>query len=88
VGVFGAGTVVDWLENGIFGQYINPFVERLVRSLVPWRAIQELLVGEYGVWTLGVTYAVALILPIVNLFLPHVCLVGGHGLPAAAGDAD
>ncbi|MCS7065578.1 MAG: ferrous iron transporter B, partial [Fimbriimonadales bacterium] len=68
VGVFGAGTVVDWLENGIFGQYINPFVERLVRSLLPWGAIQELLVGEYGIWTLGVTYAIALILPIVTFF--------------------
>ncbi len=68
VGVFGAGTVVDWLENGIFGQYINPFVERLVRAIVPWGTIQALLVGEYGVWTLGVTYAIALILPIVTFF--------------------
>ncbi|MCS7066626.1 MAG: hypothetical protein NZL85_10210, partial [Fimbriimonadales bacterium] len=68
VGVFGAGTVVDWLENGLFGQYINPFVERLVRATIPWRSIQELLVGEYGVWTLGVTYAIALILPIVTFF--------------------
>jgi len=68
VGVFGAGTVVDWLENGIFGQYINPFMERLVRSVIPWGTIQELLVGEYGVWTLGVTYAIALILPIVTFF--------------------
>ncbi|GBC93817.1 Fe(2+) transporter FeoB [bacterium HR15] len=68
VGVFGAGTVVDWLENGLFGQYINPFVERLVRAIIPWSALQELLVGEYGVWTLGVTYAIALILPIVTFF--------------------
>ncbi len=68
VGVFGAGTVVDWLENGLFGQYINPFVERLVRAVVPWEPIRALLVGEYGVWTLGVTYAIALILPIVTFF--------------------
>jgi ferrous iron transport protein B len=85
VGVFGAGTVVDWLENGIFGQYINPFVERLVRSLVPWRAIQELLVGEYGVWTLGVTYAVALILPIVTFFFLMFALLEDTGyLPRLA----
>jgi ferrous iron transport protein B len=85
VGVFGAGTVVDWLENGLFGQYINPFVERLVRSLVPWGAIQELLVGEYGVWTLGVTYAIALILPIVTFFFLMFALLEDTGyLPRLA----
>jgi len=85
VGVFGAGTVVDWLENGLFGQHINPFVERLVRSLVPWGAIQELLVGEYGVWTLGVTYAVALILPIVTFFFLMFALLEDTGyLPRLA----
>ncbi|MDW8106251.1 MAG: ferrous iron transporter B [Armatimonadota bacterium] len=68
VGVFGAGTVVELIEEGLFGAYINPFVERLVRATIPWQPIQELLVGEYGVWTLGVTYAVALILPIVTFF--------------------
>jgi ferrous iron transport protein B len=85
VGVFGAGTVVDWLENGLFGQYINPFMERLVRSLVPWGAIQELLVGEYGVWTLGVTYAIALILPIVTFFFLMFALLEDTGyLPRLA----
>ncbi|MER3401888.1 MAG: ferrous iron transporter B [Armatimonadota bacterium] len=68
VGVFGAGTVVGWIEEDLFGGWINPAVESFVRGLVPWKAIQELLVGEYGVWTLGVTYAVALILPIVTFF--------------------
>ncbi|MCS6918654.1 MAG: ferrous iron transporter B [Fimbriimonadales bacterium] len=68
VGVFGAGTVVGLIEENLFGEYINPFVERLVRSTIPWQPIQELLVGEYGVWTLGVTYAIALILPIVTFF--------------------
>lgn len=68
VGIFGAGTVVELIEEGLFGEYINPFVERIVRATVPWQPIQELLVGEYGVWTLGVTYAIALILPIVTFF--------------------
>lgn len=85
VGVFGAGTVVDWLENGIFGEHINPFVERLVRSVVPWSALQELLVGEYGVWTLGVTYAIALILPIVTFFFLVFALLEDTGyLPRLA----
>ncbi len=68
VGVFGAGTVVGLIEENLFGETINPFVESLVRRIVPWQSIQELLVGEYGVWTLGVTYAIALILPIVTFF--------------------
>ncbi len=68
VGVFGGGTLVDLLENGLFGNYINPFLTYWVQRLVPFAPIQELLVGEYGVFTLGVTYAVALILPIVGTF--------------------
>ena len=33
---------------------------------VPW--IVQLLVGQYGLWTMGMTYALALILPIVTTF--------------------
>lgn len=85
VGVFGAGTVVGWIEENLFGEYINPFVENLVRSVVPWAPIQELLVGEYGVWTLGVTYAIALILPIVTFFFLVFALLEDTGyLPRLA----
>lgn len=68
VGVFGGGTLVDLLENGLFGNYINPFVTHWVKMLIPFVPIQELFIGEYGIFTLGVTYAVALILPIVGTF--------------------
>ncbi|MEJ5250326.1 MAG: ferrous iron transporter B [Armatimonadota bacterium] len=68
VGVFGGGTLVDLLENRLFGEYINPFLTHWVKTLIPFAPIQELLVGEYGVFTLGITYAVALILPIVGTF--------------------
>jgi len=68
VGVFGGGTLVDLLENRLFGEVINPAVSRWVKALIPLAPIQELLVGEYGVFTLGVTYAVALVLPIVGTF--------------------
>lgn len=68
VGVFGAGVLVDLLEEDLFGGLINPWVAGLVERLValPWLA--ELLVGEYGLWTMGMTYALALILPIVSTF--------------------
>lgn len=68
VGVFGGGVLVDLLENRLFGNYINPFITHWVKTLIPFAPIQELLIGEYGIFTLGITYAVALILPIVGTF--------------------
>lgn len=68
VGGFGAGTVVDLLEGTLFEGHINPWFIDLAERLVPWYWLRELLVGEYGVFTLGVRYAVALVLPIVGTF--------------------
>lgn len=67
VGVLGAGTLVDLLENVLFGKWINPVVTDWVTQLLPplW---SNLFVGEYGILTLGITYAVAIVLPIVGLF--------------------
>jgi ferrous iron transport protein B len=68
VGVFGAGTLVGLLEERLFGQVINPFVSGLVNQVIstPW--LVEFLVGPFGLWTMGMTYALALILPIVTTF--------------------
>ena len=68
VGVLGAGILVDFLENTIFGQYINPAVTSVVVQYIPWVPIQNLFVGEYGIVTLGLTYGFGIILPIVSLF--------------------
>jgi len=68
VGVFGAGTVVDLLEKQIFVEIFNPWITGLIKSLIPWEMIQELFVGEYGIITLGIRYAVGIILPIVATF--------------------
>ena len=68
VGVFGAGILVGLLEENLFGQVINPWVVEQVSRLVPIPILVELLVGEYGLWTMGITYALALILPIVSTF--------------------
>lgn len=67
VGVFGAGTVVDWLEGGFEG-YINPWLQGLASAYIPWRPVSDLLVGEYGIFSLGLRYAVAIILPIVSFY--------------------
>lgn len=68
VGQFGAGTVVDLLEKRFFVDMVNPWVIGLVKSIVPWEIVQELIVGEYGIITLGIRYAVGIILPIVATF--------------------
>ncbi|MDD2541782.1 MAG: ferrous iron transport protein B [Desulfuromonadaceae bacterium] len=68
VGVFGAGTLVDFLEKRFFVQIFNPWITETVKSLIPWQIIQELFVGEYGIITLGIRYAVGIILPIVATF--------------------
>ena len=85
VGTFGAGVLVDFLENKVFANYINPFMISLVKSTLPFKLLQDLLVGEYGVITLGLRYAVAIILPIVGTFFFAFAIVEDTGyLPRLA----
>ncbi len=85
VGNFGAGVLVDFLENKIFINHVNPFMINLVNNTIPIKLIQDLLVGEYGVITLGVRYAFAIILPIVATFFFAFAIVEDTGyLPRLA----
>jgi len=68
VGVFGATTLVGLLEEGLFEGILNPGFTAIVESLLGEGLVKELLVGQYGLWTMGMTYALALILPIVTTF--------------------
>jgi ferrous iron transport protein B len=68
VGVFGAGRLVGLVEEDLFGGIINPWVTEWVNRLVPIDLVADFLAGEYGLWTMGMTYALALILPIVTTF--------------------
>lgn len=69
VGVFGAGVLVDFIEGTLFGEHINPFFIDLVEDNIPWQTLQDMIVHEdYGIITLGITYAIAIILPIVGTF--------------------
>ena len=68
VGVLGAGVLVGWLEKTLFGTIVNPWVAAAVERLAPWPLLADLLVGQYGLWTMGMTYALALLLPIVTTF--------------------
>ena len=120
VGLFGAGSLVDALEVGVFEQHLNPFAIRALDRLLPFphqhdvepvlltlslpvspvdevglldverqvmrpsyqlsaatslsageqtrRFLHDLLVGPYGTLTMALTYAFAIVLPIVALF--------------------
>ncbi|TAN37569.1 MAG: ferrous iron transport protein B [Nitrospirae bacterium] len=68
VGVFGAGTLVNFFEEVIFGKYLSPGVEKIVKYLLPSVLLQDFFVGQYGLFTMALTYAVAIILPITATF--------------------
>jgi ferrous iron transport protein B len=68
VGKFGAGFLVDYVDTVIFKQIVNPIIQSIVYQYVAGEWLPSLLVGEYGIVTLGFRYAVAIILPIVGTF--------------------
>jgi ferrous iron transport protein B len=68
VGQFGASTLVGLMEEDLFENLLNPWVTEQVQRWSPAQVVTDLLVGEYGLWTVGMTYALALILPIVSTF--------------------
>ncbi|MHC4369742.1 MAG: ferrous iron transport protein B [Planctomycetota bacterium] len=85
VGGIGAGTVVDYLEGDVFEAYINPFVVKILSGIIPWQTVQDLFIGEYGIVTFGITYAIALVLPIVGTFFMAFSILEDSGyLPRLA----
>lgn len=85
VGVLGAQTLVSFLENTVFGTYINPVIDTALNALVPWQIVRDLIGGQYGILTLGLRYAVAIILPIVGTFFIAFSIIEDSGyLPRLA----
>jgi ferrous iron transport protein B len=68
VGVFGAQTSVKFLEETLFGKWLLPPITYLFQRFVPIAFLQEFFIGPYGVITMALTYAIAIILPIVGCF--------------------
>jgi ferrous iron transport protein B len=68
VGKFGAGILVDFFEDVIFSTYLTPAVEKGIKSLIPLPFVQDMLVGKYGIFTMAITYALGIILPITTTF--------------------
>lgn len=92
VGVFGAGYCVDFIQNDIFGKfangrveggYVNSFFVRLFAKIAGGpNLFFRLFVGEYGLLTMGLTYAMAIVLPIMlSFFLAFSFLEDSGYLP-------
>jgi len=99
VGVLGAGTAVDFLEATVFEGWVTPWADRALRAVLP--AVLEgflvgppgtvpgegagLLVGSYGLLSMGVSYAFAIVLPIVGFFFITFSILEDSGyLPRLA----
>jgi len=78
VGRFGGGTLVDWLEGTLFGRWVTPLATRVLAG-VPNDALRALFVGDYGLLSLGLRYAIAIILPIVGAFFLFFSVVEDSG---------
>jgi ferrous iron transport protein B len=68
VGVFGAQTLVKLLEDDVFGRGVNPTAIWLADRFIPVPLVRDFFVGPYGLITMGVTYAIAIVLPVVATF--------------------
>jgi ferrous iron transport protein B len=67
VGVFGAQTLVGALEEQVFERYVNPASAGLA-ARIPSALVRDFLIGEYGMISMGLTYAVGIVLPVVTTF--------------------
>jgi ferrous iron transport protein B len=81
VGVLGAQVLVDLLEDELFGAVLVPAVQ----AVLPAGFFFDLLVGEYGLLSVGISYAVAIVLPvIVSFFIAFSFLEDSGYLPRLA----
>lgn len=82
VGVLAAGTLVDLVEKTVFGQWINPAAIRVADAVIRWGLARDFLVGQYGLITMGLTYGLAIVMPIAtSFFLAFAVLEDSGYLP-------
>lgn len=89
VGRFGAGTLVDLIEGTLLGQIIIPTLSGWLDSYLQWAPLRDLVIGEFGLLTMGFRYAFGIILPIVSTFFFVFAILEDSGyLPRLAYWAD
>lgn len=85
VGVFGAGILVGLLEDKIFDAYLIPIFIKVVKIVIPFPLAQEMFIGEYGLITMALKYAIGIILPLTTTFFIAFAILEDSGyLPRLA----
>jgi ferrous iron transport protein B len=80
-----AQRLVELTEERLMQGYYEPFVRRVVEGWVPSDALQHVLVGEFGLLTMTVTYILGLMLPLVVAFYAFMAMLEDTGyLPRLA----
>lgn len=67
VGKFAASFLVDFMMNVVFGNIIGIPLKSVV-ELIPYTFIQEMIMGKYGLYTMGLVPSLGLVLPILIAF--------------------
>jgi ferrous iron transport protein B len=99
VGVLGAGAAVDFLESTLFAGFVTPWADTALRFylsgfpeelLVGPPGVEPgtgpgLLIGDYGLISMALSYSVAIVLPIVGFFFVAFSIMEDSGyLPRLA----
>jgi len=56
------------IEADLWSGWINPALYSFFMAFVPFALVRDIFVGQYGLMTMGATYAIAIVLPIVTTF--------------------
>lgn len=84
IGKFGAGFLVNILDT-FYLTWLHPFLETRVYEYIPQGWVQDLLMGKYGIISMGLRYAVVIVMPIVgSFFLVFAFLEDSGYLPRLA----
>lgn len=90
VAVFIAQTVVEFTEDTVMGEIYQPFIINLVSRFIPMESfLGSLLIGEFGILTMTVSYILGLLLPLVIGFYFFLSSMEDSGyLPRVAAMVD
>lgn len=86
IGVWVAGDIVGITEETIMQGYWEPWIRGLVNPVIPQSSVLgQVLIGEFGVLTMTVTYLLGLLLPLVIGFYVALSILEDSGyLPRLA----
>ncbi|NLX91609.1 MAG: ferrous iron transporter B [Firmicutes bacterium] len=85
MGILGAGTAVRLLEEKFFGEIFLPFCDYLAFKYISVDFFRELILGQFGLISMGLRYSLAIVLPLVTMYFLFFALLEDCGyLPRLA----